>query len=72
MTIVTEHKFPPIPDRRFDWVAYVEGEEEDGPYGYGETEADAIEALVAQLEDEEPDISEAVNRAHERFEGMER
>lgn len=41
--IVTSHVFPPIPDRSHDWCAYYEGEEEAGLYGYGVTEAAAIE-----------------------------
>lgn len=41
--IVTSRDFPPIPDRRFDWRAHYEGEEEAGGYGYGRTEAEAIQ-----------------------------
>ena len=40
--IVTSHIYPPIPIRKFDWCAYFDGEEEDGNYGYGETEQEAI------------------------------
>jgi hypothetical protein len=46
MVIVTANIFPPIPVRTYDWVAYYEGFEE-GPQGYGKTEAEAI----ADLED---------------------
>jgi hypothetical protein len=46
--IVTSHVFPPIPSRKCDWCAYFDGYEEAGPYGWGETEADAI----ADLHDE--------------------
>jgi hypothetical protein len=42
LRVVTSNIFPPIPDRRFDWIAYYEGEEEAGSYGYGSTEAEAI------------------------------
>lgn len=44
--IVTSHIYPPIPDRRFDWCAYFDGEEEKGGYGYGRTEQEAIDDLL--------------------------
>ena len=44
-TIVTSHPYPPIPLRSMDWQACFDGEEEDGPYGYGATETEAIEDL---------------------------
>lgn len=44
--VVTSHVFPPIPDRSHDWCAYYEGQEEAGLYGYGATEAEAIEDFV--------------------------
>lgn len=34
-----------------DWVAYPEGHEECGPFGYGATEAEAIANLQEILED---------------------
>ena len=40
--IKTVHEYPPIPDRRFDWCAFYDGEEEAGHYGWGRTEAEAI------------------------------
>lgn len=40
---------PPIPIRSFDWVAWLDGDEERGPYGYGETEQDARKELAYQL-----------------------
>lgn len=43
--IITKNECPPIPDRRFDWVAYHDGEEETGHAGWGATEAEAIEDL---------------------------
>jgi hypothetical protein len=49
--ITTTNIFPPIPIRSHDWVAYFDGDEEDGPRGYGETEADARADLVANLDD---------------------
>ena len=43
--IITNHVFPPIPDRRFDWLAYHDGDGEFGPVGYGRTEEEAIRDL---------------------------
>ena len=50
--IVTIFLNPPIPVRDFDWCAYYDGEEENGNYGYGSTEAEAIEDLVNNYDDE--------------------
>ena len=41
--IVTSCICPPIPVREFDWCAFYEGDEESGQYGYGATEAEAIQ-----------------------------
>lgn len=46
--IVTEYVRPPIPTTMFDWVAYVEGDEE-GPTGRGPSEAEALRDLCEQL-----------------------
>lgn len=54
VTIETEHVYPPIPDRRFDWSAIVP-DEYDGapdsncPIGRGPTEEAAIADLLEQL-----------------------
>lgn len=48
--IVTFNASPPIPERSWDWVAYYDGNEEDGDYGYGRTEAEAIDDLVNNCE----------------------
>ena len=52
--IVTSYVFPPIPDRRFDWSAWRDGDEpnDDGQMtiGYGATEEEAIADLKEQLE----------------------
>jgi len=52
--IITSYVFPPIPDRRFDWSAWRDGDEpnDDGQMttGYGATEAEAIADLKEQLE----------------------
>lgn len=44
--IITSFIYPPIPVRTNDWVAYRDGTEESGRYGYGLTEADAIADLL--------------------------
>ena len=46
MKIVTEHINPPIPVRQFDWGAYLDGHEEDGMYGMGRTEEEAVKDLL--------------------------
>ncbi len=47
--IKTQHVFPPIPNRNFDWSACLDGREESGPYGQGATEHIAVADLVEQL-----------------------
>jgi hypothetical protein len=42
-TIITSQINPPIPVRQFDWCAFYDGEEEAGNYGYGATQAEAIQ-----------------------------
>ena len=39
---------PPIPIRSFDYCAYYKDEEERGEYGYGATEQEAIDDLIAE------------------------
>ena len=46
---VTSYWAKPIPMRMFDWAAYVDAQEE-GPTGYGLTEAGALADLKEQLE----------------------
>ena len=58
--IVTHHIFPPIPIRRFDWVAYFEGQEERCEYGYGSTEQEAVAELLAEYGDEYDDAAETL------------
>ena len=48
--IVTHHWPKPNPDRSFDWAAVYDGHEEDGDYGYGRTEQEAIDDLVNNCE----------------------
>lgn len=51
MKILTDHIYPPIPTRRWDWSACIEGDEKEGPYGFGPTEQEAIDDLLEQLEE---------------------
>ena len=55
MKIITHNIFPPIPDRTHDWCAYRDGEEENGNYGYGRTEQEAIADLDPPDYDELPE-----------------
>jgi hypothetical protein len=50
--IITQCVRPPIPSTRFDWVAFREGDEENGPFYWGATEADAL-AELKEYEEEE-------------------
>lgn len=52
MQIVTRYICPPIPSQDFDWVAYEDGKEEDGVYGYGATEQEAVNELQDLLDAE--------------------
>jgi hypothetical protein len=45
-TVKTVREYPPIPDRRFDWCAHYEGEEEAGGYGYGRTKNEALQDFL--------------------------
>lgn len=48
--IKIEHVKPPIPTTQYDWMAYVDGEEE-GFIGRGSTEVEAVKDLCEQLWD---------------------
>jgi hypothetical protein len=50
--IITNHVFPPIPIRAFDWSAVRDGYEPGMPIGWGSTEQDAIDDLLMLEEDE--------------------
>jgi len=45
--IITEYWAKPIPPRQFDWTATFDGYEPSGPVGYGRTEQEAIDDLLA-------------------------
>jgi hypothetical protein len=53
LVIRLEHVYPPIPDRRFDWSAALDGYEPPDPLGYGPTKWEAVRDLIDQLEDRE-------------------
>ena len=44
--IITAYLNPPIPTRQNDWCAHYDGEEEAGMYGWGATEAEAIQDFI--------------------------
>jgi hypothetical protein len=48
--IITNHVFPPIPMRQFDWSAVFDGYEPGELIGYGRTKQDAIDDLKEQWE----------------------
>ena len=50
MTIRIARIAPPVPSRRFDYAAWIDGREECYQ-GYGPTAADAIADLVEQIEE---------------------
>lgn len=45
--IRTGFDYPPIPIRKFDWHAVRDGYEPGDPVGYGQTEIEAINDLLA-------------------------
>lgn len=57
--IVLRQVFPPIPDRRFDWAAWHDGEEEENHCGWGPTAEEAI----ADLERLDQERAEALEDA---------
>lgn len=63
MTIVTKRVDPPVPTRQYDWVAYVDGGDEN-VNGRGPTEAEALRDLCEQLA--EQDAYRAAMREAER------
>lgn len=48
--ILTSYVYPPIPIRSLDWEAYLDGWEETGPYGHGETCEEAVADLREKLD----------------------
>lgn len=52
LKIKVRHVYPPIPDRRFDWSAWFDGQEE-GLRGEGPTAVLAIQDLIEQFLDDQ-------------------
>ncbi len=52
MKIITQHIYPPIPIRDYDWEAIWEDYDESDYIGYGRTEEAAIENLMEQTTDD--------------------
>jgi hypothetical protein len=50
--IITEHVYPPIPIREFDWCATFADYEPGAPQGYGATKQAAIDDLMSQADEE--------------------
>jgi hypothetical protein len=50
-TIRVIFKHPPIPIRHFDWLAYVDGQEESGLHGTAEEPLQAVRNLLDQIEE---------------------
>jgi hypothetical protein len=55
LTIHTDGWAKPIPDRNSDWCASEDSYEPGMPVGWGRTEEAAIQDLLEQLEDREPE-----------------
>lgn len=53
MKIITNHIYPPIPIRQFDWSAVDDNYEPGCPIGYGATEQEAIDDLKQIIENKE-------------------
>ena len=51
MPVSVSFDYPPIPIRSADWSACIDGQEEDGPYGRGETREKALVDLGVELAD---------------------
>lgn len=61
--IVTQCVNPPVPTRQWDWVAYIEGDEEaNGPTGRGPTEAEALRDLCERLVMTRDGLADATKR----------
>ena len=59
MKIVIECIAPPIPIRKFDFIAYLEGDEgeEDAPQGFGPSAGEAVSELIECLDGNWPEIA---------------
>lgn len=64
--IVTTYVRPPVPTNQWDWMAYIEGDEE-GPTGRGPTEAEALRDLCEQLAAMLSEKDRAMNRTDDEY-----
>lgn len=62
LVIILSPEYPPIPTTAFDWQAYIDGHEEDGPYGSGPTPSEALAALVEKLADSLDEYTGTIDR----------
>lgn len=60
--IVASPTHSPLPVRQIDWCAHYDGEEEAGNYGYGATEAEAIEDFMVNCAADHDERLGAVGR----------
>lgn len=67
MKIVTDYAPPPIPMRQFDWRAIDDDTHDLGrPIGWGATEQEAIDDLMAQLEELDAELETPTPSRSER------
>ena len=61
MKIVIHCIAPPIPTRKFDYIAYLDGDEgeEDAIHGYGASAGEAVSDLLECLDGNWPEIARA-------------
>jgi hypothetical protein len=65
--IVLRQVFPPIPDRRFDWAAWHDGDEENHQ-GYGRTPEEAL-ADLARLDQERAEADGSMDSDYDEGRG---
>jgi hypothetical protein len=51
LCLVVTPIYPPVPSTRFDWCAYIDGQEESGRYGYGPTREAAVAELFESIDE---------------------
>lgn len=49
--VIVQQVNPPVPTRRWDYAAHIDGQEESALVGHGATEVDALRDLAEQLAD---------------------
>jgi hypothetical protein len=51
ITIIVDEIKPPVPSTSWDFCCYCDGDQEDGPVGWGATPWEALRALAQGMED---------------------